>query len=735
MLLAAISFAGSTNAQKACGTDDVYNRLKSLHPEIAVNEAELEKEIQAKLSNLDLSKFEKTTTTYSDTVTYDIPVVVHVIHDYGTENLSDDSIINAVNYYSMIYQCQNADTSDVIAPFKKYVGNAHVRLHLATIDPSGKPTRGITRHQSYLTINGGDQAKMDDWPQNEYVNIWFINTFSGAHTGAAAYAYYPSSGASMPYYDGIIGLASYLNYDKAIPHEFGHVFNLEHLWGNTNNPDVACGDDAVDDTPPTKGHNPVGCVASALYDTTCSFNYFKKYKSVGGLDSIVNYPDTNNAQNIMEYTYCQKMFTIGQVKRMRAALTSTTAGRNNLWSASNLTATGALAPRPDLKPIADFSVERGTGGLRPFDRSFFLCANSTTSFAFANHSWNDTITNVLWQFSNGPASNNINSMGTVSNSFSQPGWVTVTLIATGNNTGDDTLVRAKAVYVADTNSIAPSGYVQNFVDSASTSNWPMFNYYNNNFLWQLYTGAGYGDGSCVRFRSYDARTAPANYTGNPIGDYDDLISPAFDLTGLGSTVNLNFYTSGATRPNSYSVANDSLDIYANTTCGSRWFKIATLTGSSLSNNSIQSTEFVPTSNSQWQAQTITIPSGYISNRTFIKFRYRSGDNGNNLYLDKFSISPFSTEVNEVIAEKSKLSIFPNPASSNCKVVFMTGADGIVSYSVKDITGKTVFSQNSKYTPSTLVQQELERNIFPTAGMYFVTVQMTDGVYTQKLIIE
>src|SRR6202012_2017521 len=151
-------------------------------------------------------------------------------------------------YWTTVDLGQNySDSNIVIQPFKKYIGNPHIHLHLATIDPNGNPTKGIVRHQSYLTADGGDEAKLDDWPQNKYVNIWFVNTFGAQFTGVAAYAYYPSDAQYMPYYDGVICLSSYINYEKTIPHELGHVFSLEHVWGNTNSPEVACGDDLVDD--------------------------------------------------------------------------------------------------------------------------------------------------------------------------------------------------------------------------------------------------------------------------------------------------------------------------------------------------------------------------------------------------------------------------------------------------------------------------------------------------------
>jgi hypothetical protein len=56
-------------------------------------------------------------------------------------------------------------------------------------------------------------------------------------------------------YDGIIAVYNTINgSSRTLTHEIGHYLNLQHTWGSTNDPNVACGDDLVDDTPITKGH-------------------------------------------------------------------------------------------------------------------------------------------------------------------------------------------------------------------------------------------------------------------------------------------------------------------------------------------------------------------------------------------------------------------------------------------------------------------------------------------------
>ncbi len=714
--LAALYAAGSSFGQGSCGTDELYNKQKAFYPQIAINEAQLEQAIQQRIQSIGLSKTAaKGTATYDDSTYYDVPVVVHIVHDYGFEYITDDAVFNAVKTWSETYLAQNADTTDVIPLFKPYIGNARIRLHLATIDPNGKPTKGITRERSFLTTVADDDAKVGGWPNDSYINIWLINKFSSAHTGAAAYAYYPSSGAYLPYYDGVISLYNYVNTDKTIPHELGHVLDLSHTWGSTNSAGVSCGDDGVDDTPPTMGHNVTGCSAASLYDVSCAVGYTKN-----GID----YPDTTNAQNIMDYTYCEKMFTKGQVQRMRAALTNSTAGRSNLISVGNLAKTGALNPTPDLSAIPDFSVEKG---IITSERCYFLCANAAPKFVFKNRSWNDTITGVQWTFSNGASTPTSTSTSTVNNQFSQPGWVTVTLTANGNNTQPATLTNTHAVYVADNNATPWGAFFNNFWDLASVDNWPMFNYYENQFKWEWYSKVGYDDGSCIRYRAIDDRQSPADKSGGPTGDYDDIMTPGIDLANAQADLNLNFYSAGA----GYG---DSLQIFLTNDCGNSWKYISSLKGSGLLNNN-SGVEFVPTSKSQWKAQTIAIPSAYAGNKVYFRLRYWPTGGGRDLYLDNFTVSQFATEVNQAMKSAETVSIYPNPAHDNSTLTFKTGNDGNVTYMVKDVTGRTIYTKTNNFVSNSIVQESLTSNIFPSSGMYFVTVVISGNAVTKKLVIE
>lgn len=767
------------NAQKVCGSDEAYQKYKADHPEVAIYEAQMEAQIKEKLQHINLSKYARVTTSDSEQkIVYDVPLVFHIIHNYDQEYVSDNDIFAAVADINTNYAKMNADTSDVIAPYKgfipgtiaRYIGKANIRFHLPTKDPSGNPTHGITRRRSYKSYNAGDDAKFDQWSPDSYLNIWIINTFSGDHTGAAAYAYQPPAAASNPYIDGVICLYSYMNSDKTLTHEIGHTLNLAHPWGNTNQPAIACGDDDVDDTPPTKGHNPSFCAPADLKDTTCSNGYMKQYSFEQFLnlydtswavappkiwidsthwhyDStttfIVNYPDTVNSQNIMDYTYCSRMFTYGQVQRMRAALTSTVANRNHLYNDTNLLATGALGAWPDLAPTADFSLGKIAIEKIKADK-VFGCAN-TYSFSFTDRSWNDTITSRTWTFSNG-ATVPTSTAATVNNTFTQPGWVDVTLNVTGNNTASSSVTR-KAVYVADPVAMNPDGYLEEFTPSATLDKYPMFNYFNNDYKWEVVNNVGCFDQSSIRYRNFDTRVPSQNQAlGTPQGDYDDFFTPGFDLSGSQyvANCNLNFMSSGAFRTTSSPDMRDSLEIWYSTSCANTWILLTTITKADLANKGVISTDYTPGGPGDWKQQSINIPPAARLSEVFFRFRYKPGSftsgangfygigSGNNFYIDRLGISSFGLGVNNVELEQNGMTLAPNPTTGGTNI-YIKGGNGLAQVVVTDVAGKVVYRTQQQLSGNA-TQIEIPASNISVKGMYLVQVITPNKSQTEKLVV-
>ncbi len=786
LALALVCFAGSTYAQnRPCATDEMHKRLLFAHPELAQLEAEYEKQINDGLKKIDFRTAKKTTfTDETDNANfwYDIPIVVHVIHDYGNDKslyLTDDDIFNDLLNWNIVYAKENYDTNSVVAPFVPYIGNPHIRLHLASRDPNGNPTKGITRHRSYLNYYGGDQSKFDGWPPTSYVNIWTVEVITTGNGEAAAYAYFPSSVTYVPFYDGVISDASYLaneytgalSVSKTINHEMGHVFSLYHPWGGTNNPGVACGDDEVDDTPPTMGHVEPGCRPdlpssnpNSLYDSACATNYFKLYSNDAGLDSLVNYPDTTNTQNIMDYTYCSRMFTKGQVYRMHQALNSDVAGRNNLWSVSNLYITGVLndtvaktfTPRLDLKPIPEFEVTPYSLSLQYHnDPEYFTFPG--TSVTFRNETWNDTLSNLDWTFSNGALHSDFNSSTNDSaltyfnNNFSTPGWVDVKMHATGNGASGDTTVEwPRAVFVADAAGLNANSYFQDF-NGADTAKWPSFNYYNNEFKWQ-WANVGYLDNSCIMYTGYDNRYNPLTgaypNTGSPYGDFDDFFSIPFDLSSYTGYCSLNYFYSGASRSSNAFDLNDTLEIDYSVRESQGWNTLAVLTKRGVDNMGPVGTAFYPTSASDWAQMSINLPAAAKTNYTVFRWRYKPGvaagydgtvgtgiySSGNNFFMDRVFFSPFPAGVANVKLDNMDVAIAPNPTNGDAYVIIKDAEYAVANIVVCDITGKEVFRTSEQLT-SNEARILIPHDVISVPGMYVVQTATGSQVHTQKLMVQ
>ena len=254
----------------------------------------------------------------ADGVTVIIPVVVHVIYSNSTQNISDAQIQSQIDVLNADFAALNSDYNNTPAEFQGLrSGDTKIQFEMATLDPNGNPTNGITRKSSSTTNWGTNDAMkssasggVDPWPTGDYLNMWICNIGGGI----LGYAQFPGGSAST---DGVVigpnyfgstngGSGFYLSapFDKGrtTTHEVGHWLNLRHIWG-----DGACSaTDYVDDTPSASGPN-YGCPSNPK--ASCSSN-----------DMHMNY---------MDYVddVCMFMFSQGQEDRMRATFFGTNAPR------------------------------------------------------------------------------------------------------------------------------------------------------------------------------------------------------------------------------------------------------------------------------------------------------------------------------------------------------------------------------------------------------------------------
>jgi hypothetical protein len=233
-----------------------------------------------------------------------IPVVVHILYDNASQNISDAQVQSQIDELNLDYRAKNADHSLVPAYFTPYAGDMGFQFSLARVDPSGAPTSGIVRKYTAIQYFGLDdrikasaQGGDDAWDSDQYLNIW-VGNLSGGVLGYASLPGGPKSKDGVVIKTDVFGTinTSYpFNRGRTAVHEIGHWLNLRHLWG-----DADCGDDLVEDTPPQRGPTR-GCPSGEQH--SCG--------TTPHGDMYMDYMDfTNDA--------CMFMFTAGQGQRMKA---------------------------------------------------------------------------------------------------------------------------------------------------------------------------------------------------------------------------------------------------------------------------------------------------------------------------------------------------------------------------------------------------------------------------------
>ena len=595
---------------------------------------------------------------------YVIPVVFHILHDAGAENISDATVYEEMEHWNEYMSATNAELATTDAAFDTLIGNPQIEFRLAQKDPHGVCTNGIDRIYTQSTYYGNNDTKINAWPRDHYLNVWVTKAIDKdvSPYGVLAFSMYPASVAgnylNNDIIDGIIckyyEIGSVAQFSRpTLAHECGHWMNLKHTWGDTNNPEVACGDDDVDDTPFTKGNQ-----------NTCFHNF-----------SQCHPPIIENEQNIMNYANCHFMFTKGQVDRMQAALNSSVAGRDSIWSPTNLVRTGTdqplVYPNPNscAIPVADFAVNKR-----------FVCAGE--DLTFTDVSSNATIDSRLWTFpSDASISTSTDEAPLVS--FGTPGWKQVTLQVT--NTNGSNQKTKTMVYIEDQSNPIIAPYLETFNNQNSAQNhWQVLNYDNDNTFWQWSNAGHYSTGS-FKMNMYNA-----NYDGGR----DELVSPAFDLTNLsGPDLRLTFeYTFTTFDQYHMSDSLATLTVYGSIDCGNTWLSLYTRSGGpGFVQGLVTSGAYTPGATDEyWKQVTVSLPSAYSGNIANFKFSLQSAKQANQFYLENVNIGWAVAGINNVRASViSDMSIIPNPSSGKTAITLNASQKSDITVAIYDMAGREI----------------------------------------------
>lgn len=238
-----------------------------------------------------------------------IPVVVHVVWNKPEENISNEQILSQIKALNEDFRALNKEIPLIPSVFQPLIADVEISFCLASVDPDGNPTTGITRTFTNNSVGIGGTAAIhytalgghDAWDPQRYLNIW-VAKFAGGISGTATFPGQgppAEDGVEINYrYFGTINTEPPYHLGRTLTHEVGHYFNLEHPWG----PSITdcCGDDFVADTPPAcqtylgqcPVHPQVSCVLPDIF-----------------MDYMFYTDDS-----------CMGMFTLGQKARMLAAL-------------------------------------------------------------------------------------------------------------------------------------------------------------------------------------------------------------------------------------------------------------------------------------------------------------------------------------------------------------------------------------------------------------------------------
>lgn len=674
---------GSKGIKYFCDQPAAQEELLENNPELRKSAEKAREQLESRAATFDAEDFEKG----GDGDDYFVPVVFHIIHNNGSENISFEQIQDAMEILNEDFNAENPDFDQVIGEFENIAADVGVQFRLARYDPDGNCTNGVIRTESTETYDGGENLKniSPTWDRASYLNIWVCEDIG---SGAAGYTFRPwaVNGPGGEEDDGIVILHDYVgsigtgsySRSRALTHEVGHWINLPHTWGQTNQPGEPenCNDeDNITDTPNTIGH------------TSCNIDA----ETCGSLD---------NVQNYMDYSYCYKMFTNGQKSRMIDALTSGVADRNQLWTEENLEETGILE-----EPVlcqADFSVN-----------TRMICAGDTITFDDQSYS---NVTSWNWSFEGGdPSSSSEQNPEIV---FDQPGVYQVTLEA---GDGVSTVSETKEEFITVLPEVGePLPFSEGFeeISSLPSDFWFLDND-NNDITWEIMQNIGSTGSQSIGIENFN----------KPADETERIMSNVISIPEGSEVVYISYKVAYSQIQDG---DNDRLRLFVSPDCGELWSLRDQSTGSSMAAGDPQFGYFVPESDDEWITEVIdNTPDFYLTDQFRIMFEF-SSDGGNNIYIDDINIA-----LEDVSGEREivnvDLELFPNPASSQATLDFALDRSGFADIAIYDLSGRRVRTISKGELGAGVHRLQIDTDDL-SKGMYLIRMEGELLKGSRKLIV-
>ena len=741
VLLSAINSIAQQNPLIRCATVEMDSILHAQNPNLPTNQ-EFEEWISKKISN----KKKLAETSLIINGVYQIPVVVHIVHD-------GDAIGTGDNLSAAIIQSQ----IDVLnEDFRKLFGTPGYNTHVVGADtkiefclakrrpdgtafPAGDD--GINRVDRNATpwgigappyttaeINAtikpwSTGTDLGGWNPADYMNFWVMD-ISG---GILGYAQFPTSavggmgcGTQSIATDGVVMLTSSIgkstvtgfpgpyNEGRTATHEIGHWLGLRHIWG-----DGGCGvDDFCADTPLSDGSN-FGCATT----NSCTDNYGAPWPVADPNDMVENYMDysDDDCMNIFTYDQMTRMRTVLETSPIRASLITSDACIPPAVSDASIV--GILNPLGDNCPgsITPSVTIKNRGSSTLTSATIYYTINNGNPVSF---SWTGSVASGATGGTALPAFTPLLGINTIKAYSELPNGVT----------DPDPIFDTTSLQFAVSNGIQPD-HVEDFEAGQFPPDirWLIDNPNGDCMSWIGQSGV-----SSTGVDPNDAACAPF-YNNNGSTQEEYLYTPIFILPCNAASAEVVFDHAYRRRVNASS---DRLRLQMSLDCGVTWTNtLFDQQGNALSTGGNSNSYWIPTVAVDWDNNVIDLSAFVTGVSQNIQFRFRAtnaaGNSGGNIHVDNFEFNAVTPgEIELDVAGTNVLdegfydygTIGVGSTTTAAFTISNPGTSNLVLTGPIVVTGNPEFTLNTAFGTTTV----------PAGGSTTFTVDfnpVTPGVYT------